>query len=64
MNYTHAITVPLSWQDAVERTRGALAEQGVGVLTVINVKETFTQKLGQEAGRPWGTTSSTRTVIS
>jgi uncharacterized protein (DUF302 family) len=38
VNYTHAITVPLSWQDAVERTRGALAEQGVGVLTEIDVK--------------------------
>ena len=50
MTYTHAITVPLSWQDAVDRTRGALAEQGFGVLTEIDVKETFTQKLGQEAG--------------
>lgn len=50
MTYTHAITVPLSWQDAVERTRGALAEQGFGVLTEIDVKATFTQKLGQEAG--------------
>ncbi|MHA7177332.1 DUF302 domain-containing protein [Arthrobacter sp. Sr24] len=50
MTYTHAITVPLSWQDAVERTRGALAEQGFGVLTEIDVKETFARKLGQEAG--------------
>lgn len=49
MTYTHTITVPLSWQDAVERTRGALAEQGFGVLTEIDVKATFTQKLGQEA---------------
>lgn len=50
MTYTHAITVPLSWQDAVDRTRSALAEQGFGVLTEIDVKETFTRKLGREAG--------------
>lgn len=54
MTYTHAITVPLSWEDAVERTRGALAAQGFGVLTEINVRSTFTQKLGQEAGDSLG----------
>lgn len=50
MTYTHAITVPLSWQDAVERTREAFAGQGFGILTEIDVKQTFTKKLGQEAG--------------
>lgn len=54
MTYTHAITVPLSWEDAVERTRGALATQGFGVLTEIDVRSTFTQKLGQEAGDSLG----------
>ncbi len=54
MTYTHAITVPLSWEDAVERTRGALAAQGFGVLTEIDVRSTFTQKLGQEAGDSLG----------
>ena len=29
MTYTHAITVDLSYEDAVERTREALAEQGI-----------------------------------
>ncbi len=61
MDYSHAIIVPMSWQDAVDRTRSALAEQGFGVLTEIDVKETFTRKLGREAwklGTPWGTTSS------
>lgn len=54
MTYTHAITVPLSWEDAVERTRGALAAQSFGVLTEIDVRSTFTQKLGQEAGDSLG----------
>lgn len=63
MTYTHAITVPLSWQDAVERTRGALAEQGFGVLTEIDVKETFTQKLGQEAGASVGDYIDRKSVV-
>lgn len=54
MGYTHSITVPLSWEDAVERTRGALAEQGFGILTEIDVKATFTKKLGEEAGASVG----------
>ena len=54
MAYTHTITVPLTWDDAVERTRGALAEQGFGVLTEIDVRATFTKKLGQEAGDALG----------
>lgn len=54
MAYTHTITVPLSWDDAVERTRGALAEQGFGVLTEIDVKATFATKLGQDAGDALG----------
>ena len=54
MAYTHTITVPLSWEDAVEHTRDALAEQGFGILTEIDVKATFTKKLGQEAGDSLG----------
>ncbi|WP_372697348.1 MULTISPECIES: DUF302 domain-containing protein [unclassified Arthrobacter] len=54
MAYTHTITVPLAWDEAVERTRSALAEQGFGVLTEIDVRATFTQKLGQENGDALG----------
>jgi len=54
MTYTHAITTTLSWNDAVERTREALAEQGFGVLTEIDVKATFAQKLGPEAAEALG----------
>lgn len=49
MSYTHTVTVPLSYEDAVARTREALAEQGFGVLTEIDVRATFDKKLGAEA---------------
>lgn len=35
MSYTHTVAVPLSWEDAVQRTREALGEQGFGILTEI-----------------------------
>ncbi|WP_104119107.1 DUF302 domain-containing protein [Arthrobacter sp. B1805] len=50
MAYTHSITSSLPWKDAVERTRDALSQEGFGVLTEIDVRATFTKKLGQEAG--------------
>jgi uncharacterized protein (DUF302 family) len=49
MTYTLATTVPLPWAEAVERTREALAAQGFGILTEINVRSTFEAKLGTEA---------------
>ena len=49
MTYTLATTVPLPWAEAVERTREALAAQGFGILTEINVRSTFEAKLGAEA---------------
>ncbi len=49
MSYTHTVTVPLSWEDAVQRTREALGEQGFGILTEIDVRSTFETKLGADA---------------
>lgn len=49
MSYTHTITVPLSWEEAVQRTREALAGQGFGILSEINVRSTFEAKLGVDA---------------
>jgi uncharacterized protein (DUF302 family) len=54
MSYTHTITVPMSYAQAVEATREALAEQGFGILTEIDVKATFTKKLGAESGEAVG----------
>ena len=49
MTYTLATTVSLPWAVALERTREALAAQGFGILTEINVRSTFEAKLGAEA---------------
>lgn len=49
MSYTHTVTVPLSYEEAVQRTREALADQGFGILTEINVRATFEAKLGADA---------------
>lgn len=49
MTYTLATTVDLPWAEALDRTREALAAQGFGILTEINVRSTFEAKLGTEA---------------
>ena len=49
MTYTLATTVSVPWAEAVDRTRAALAAQGFGILTEINVRSTFEAKLGAEA---------------
>ncbi|HEX9228410.1 MAG TPA: DUF302 domain-containing protein [Arthrobacter sp.] len=54
MSYTHTVTLPLPWDDAVQRTRDALAEQGFGILSEINVRATFEAKLGAEAAAAVG----------
>ena len=45
LKYGFGKTVKLPYQQAVERTRAALAEQGFGVLTEIDVRETLKKKL-------------------
>ena len=54
MSYTFTAVVPLSWTDAVEKTRAALADQGFGILSEINVRGTFAAKLGEDAANSLG----------
>lgn len=54
MSYTHTVTIPLTWTEAVERTREALAGQGFGILSEIDVRATFAAKLGPEAADALG----------
>jgi uncharacterized protein (DUF302 family) len=48
MDYQRSITVGLPYDEAVARTREALAEQGFGVLTEIDVQATLREKRGLE----------------
>ncbi|QCO98285.1 DUF302 domain-containing protein [Arthrobacter sp. 24S4-2] len=54
MSYTHTVTVPLAWEQAVQRTREALAGQGFGILSEIDVRATFEAKLGAGAAEELG----------
>ncbi|HXF02632.1 MAG TPA: DUF302 domain-containing protein [Arthrobacter sp.] len=49
MTYTLTTVVSLPWAETLERTRRALAEQGFGILTEINIRSTFEAKLGAAA---------------
>ena len=46
--YAISITIDTGFAEAVERTRAALAEQGFGVLTEIDVAATMKAKLGAD----------------
>ena len=49
MTYTLSTTITLPWAEALDRARDALAAQGFGILTEINVRSTFETKLGSDA---------------
>ncbi len=48
MDYQCSIAIDMPYAEALARTREALAEQGFGVLTEIDVQATLREKLGQE----------------
>ncbi|WP_400158390.1 DUF302 domain-containing protein [Arthrobacter sp. BPSS-3] len=54
MQYTYTAVVPASWEEVVARTKAALAAQGFGVLSEINIRDTFAAKLGEEAAAAVG----------
>src|SRR4051794_41012744 len=48
MSYALSTTLHTSFEDSVARTRNALADQGFGVLTEIDMKATLKAKLGED----------------
>ena len=54
MSIALSTTLRASFEDAVTRTREALAAQGFGVLTEIDMKATLRHKLGESAGDELG----------
>ena len=48
MDYARSVTVEVGQDEAIEMTRAALAEQGFGILTEIDVAATLAEKLGRE----------------
>jgi uncharacterized protein (DUF302 family) len=48
MSYYFSRTLPVSHAEAVQRATAALAREGFGIITQIDIKETFKKKLGLE----------------
>lgn len=63
MSYALSTTLHTTFEDAVKRTRKALADQGFGVLTEIDMKATLKAKLGEDdVASPHTETRSATTI--
>ena len=51
MSYYFSATLPLGFDEAIARTREALKDEGFGIITEIDVKETLKKKLGVDFRR-------------
>ena len=45
MAYYFSKTLPVAFEEAVRRTTEALKQEGFGIITEVDVKETFKKKL-------------------
>ena len=48
MSYYFSKTLPVSFEEAIKRTTSALAEEGFGIISEIDVTETLRKKLGAD----------------
>ena len=51
MSYYFSATLPLGFDEAIARTTEALKDEGFGIITEIDVKETLKKKLGVDFRR-------------
>ncbi len=51
MSYYFSATLPLGFDEAIARTSEALKDEGFGIITEIDVKETLKKKLGVDFRR-------------
>jgi uncharacterized protein (DUF302 family) len=51
VSYYFSATLPLGFDEAIARTREALEDEGFGIITEIDVKETLKKKLGVDFRR-------------
>ena len=51
MNYYFSKVTPLSFEQAIDRVTALLKEQGFGIITQIDVTDTFKQKVGVDFRR-------------
>ncbi len=54
MSYAHTVTVTLGYEQAVQKIKKSLAEQGFGILSEVDIKSIFETKLGTTSAHALG----------